>query len=87
MPLLFPGDPTIRDGVFQTLSVGQLPPDCASVQFNEDLPKVPDPLVKVEFEAHSGLESTLSSFTLEELASLILPYIESLKVLTNSMVS
>ena len=84
--LLFPGDSTIWEGVVQTFSAGKLPPECASTQFDEDLPKVPDFLLKAEFEARSRLEKTLNCFTLMEVTSLSLPTYEILKVITKSMV-
>ena len=62
--LLFPADSEVWEGVSSTFKEGRLSADCASVQFKEDLPKLPDALLDAEFSARSRLERTLSSFTL-----------------------
>ena len=83
---LFPGDSPAWENVTQTFSNGKLQPDCASVQFNEDLPKIPDSLLKAEFETRTRLARTLHSFTLAEMSSIKYPDLDVFKVLSKSMV-
>ena len=85
--LLFPSDSEVWEGVASTFKEGKLSSDCASVQFKEDLPKLPDAMLEAEFSARCRLERTLSSFTLAESLMLHHEEIEPLKVLVKSMVS
>ena len=84
--LLFPGDSPAWEEVVPTFSSGRLTQDCASVQFNEDLPKLPEAMLKAEFEARSRLARTLHHCTVLELAIFRHPDVELLKVLAKSMV-
>ena len=84
--LLFPADSEGWSDVALTFSVGKLSADCCSLQFNEDLPKIPEGMISKEFEARSRLARSLHSFTLAEYIMSCDPNNEILKVLVKSMV-
>ena len=85
--LLFPSDSGIWSEVAATFSVGQFKAECASTQFDDELPRIPDSLLQSEFAARSRLERTLSSFTLAEMVMLKLDEHDVLKVLVKSMLT
>ena len=85
--LLLPADSEVWEGVEATFKEGKLSADCASVQFKEDLPKLPESMIEAEFSYRSRLERTLNSFTLAESLMLQHEEIETLKVLVKSMVA
>ena len=62
--LLFPNDSAAWSKVDSTFSIGRLPADCASTQFNEELPNLPESLIKAEFDARSRLSRTLYTLLL-----------------------
>lgn len=64
--LVFPGEAGAWKGVTATFTSGRLAANCASVQFNEDFPKLTDALIKNEFETRSRLMRTLHLLTLTE---------------------
>ena len=73
--------------VEQTFTAGRLLNDAVLTQFNENLPWLSDTLLKAEFEARAWLSRTLHSCTLMKMVSLQHPDIETMKVVTKSMVS
>ena len=83
--LLFPGDSHAWEEVAQTFSGGKLDQDCASVQFNENLPKLSNHMVEVEFAARMRLARTLSSLTSVELGVLSRPEDDLYKVVAKGM--
>ena len=85
--LLFPADSELWEDVASTFSVGRFKSDCASVQFDEELPKIPDGLLNSEFSARSRLERTLSAFTYAELLMLQNDEYDALNVLVKAMVT
>ena len=82
---LFPGDSQAWKEVALTFSEGKLEQDCASAQFNENLPKLSNHLVNVEFEARMRLARTLSSLTSVELGALTRPEDDLYKVVAKGM--
>ena len=61
---LFPADLEAWTDASSSFSIGRFSPDCASEQFNEALPKLPDSLFTTEFEAWSRLARSLHSASL-----------------------
>ena len=83
--LIFPADSEGWKNVVETFTGNKLSPDCFSLQFNENLPKLNDGLINKEFEVRSRLARTLHTFTLTELLMSLHPELEMLKVLVKSM--
>ncbi|XP_068202251.1 uncharacterized protein [Palaemon carinicauda] len=65
--LLFPGDHECWRNAPSTFTVGKLSPDCASTQFSERLPKLPESLIKIEFETRCRLSRSINSTALSEM--------------------
>ena len=63
---IFPGDSEAWKGVAETFTVGRLDKDCASTLFNEDLPKLPDAMLKTEAETKARLARSLHTLALME---------------------
>ena len=85
--LVLPNDSDIWNQVYATFTVGPLPANCASILFNEDLPQVPDSLLKREFSARSCLARTLHTMCLTEMMGQESPNSEQFKILAKSQVS
>ena len=66
--LLFPGGLDFLNEVTLTFSTWKLKPNCASRQLGEDLYKIPETLLKTEYESWKRLQITLSSCTILELS-------------------
>lgn len=64
--LVFPGSDEFWMDAPSTFTVGKLDPLCASSQFSEELPKLPESLLKAEFETRTKLARSLSSGCLTE---------------------
>ena len=58
--LPFPADPEEWEAVHTTSTTGKFEPNIASTQFNEDLYKLPDGLIKVEYESRIRLQRTIT---------------------------
>ena len=85
--LVLPNDSDVWNQVYATFTVGPLPANCASILFNEDLPQVPDSLLKREFSARSRLARTLHTMCLTEMMGQESPNSEQFKILAKSQVS
>ena len=85
--LIFPADSEIWRNVAATFTVGRLKPECASDQFDEELPKVPEGMLNAEYAARSRLARTLNTFTFAELLMTTNTDFEALKVLVKGMVT
>ena len=83
--LIFPADSEGWKNVVETFTGSKLSPECFSLQFNENLPKLNDGLINKEFEVRSRLARTLHTFTLTELLMSLHPELEILKVIVKSM--
>lgn len=68
--LLFPGDSECWLGAPATFTVGKLDPECASALFSEHLPRIPEALLKAEFEARCRLGRSLHAVTMSEVTAL-----------------
>ncbi|XP_064107292.1 uncharacterized protein LOC135216138 [Macrobrachium nipponense] len=80
--------PAIREfwqDVPSTFTVGKLDADCASSLFSERLPKLPDNLLKAEFEARSRLARSINAVTSLELVASIYKEEQLFKVLAKSL--
>ncbi|XP_068239960.1 uncharacterized protein [Palaemon carinicauda] len=70
--MLLPGASALWKDASATFTVGKFDPDCASSLFSEKLPKLPDHLLKSEFDARNRLARSLHSMiSTEMLASLV----------------
>ncbi|XP_064087967.1 uncharacterized protein LOC135202485 isoform X2 [Macrobrachium nipponense] len=67
--LLFPTGPDFWKDAPATFTTGKLDPECASDLFSERLPRIPDHLVKTEFEAKTRLARSINSVTAAELVA------------------
>ncbi|XP_066976430.1 uncharacterized protein [Macrobrachium rosenbergii] len=65
--LVFPGSNEFWVDAPSTFTVGKLDPLCASTQFSEQLPKLPESLLKAEFETRTKLARSLSPAVLPRL--------------------
>ncbi|XP_064093048.1 uncharacterized protein LOC135205818 [Macrobrachium nipponense] len=83
--LLFPGDHNCWVDTPAMFTTGKLNTDCASTQFSERLPRLPDSLVKIEFEARMWLSRSINSATMAEMASLVYADEPLFKILTKSL--
>ena len=83
---LFPGDSEVWEDVALTFSTGKLSADCASQQFHETLPKLPEKLISAEFAARSRLARTLHSMLVTELLMFCHPDMDTFPLLAKSMV-
>ena len=63
---LYPGDTSVFPDIHRTFLPGKLVNDCVSTLFKEDLPKLPETLLKAEFEARVRLAASLNLQTLLE---------------------
>ncbi|XP_064108924.1 uncharacterized protein LOC135217142 [Macrobrachium nipponense] len=68
-----------------TFTLGKLDPECASDLFSERLPKLPDHLVKAEFEARSRLARSINSGTAAELVASTYEDEQVFRVLTKAV--
>ena len=82
---IFPNDSPVWEDVVSTFSVGKLAGDCASAQFNEEMPRLPEALLKTECEAKMRLARTLNTFTLNELMMNVYEEAEIFKVIVKGM--
>ena len=85
--LLFPGGSDSWDEVALTFSTGKLEPNCASRQLGEDLYKIPEILLKTEYESRKRLQRTLSSCTILELSMWENPEVGLTKVALKSLLT
>ncbi|XP_064109242.1 uncharacterized protein LOC135217346 [Macrobrachium nipponense] len=83
--LLVPEDPTYWHQTPETFQKGKLETDCASTQFNERLLKLPEHLIKAEFEARCRLSRSLHSVTSAEMIASTYPTTPEFQVLTKSL--
>ncbi|XP_064078898.1 uncharacterized protein LOC135196208 isoform X2 [Macrobrachium nipponense] len=83
--LLVPEDPTYWHQTPETFQKGKLETDCASTQFNERLLKLPEHLIKAEFEARCRLSRSLHSITSAEMIASAYPTAPEFQVLTKSL--
>ena len=83
--LLLPGGQDCWKEVAATFSVGKLAPTCASEQFNEDLPSIPDSMLVNEFRARDRLMRTLSALASLELAMSQFPAMDLFKVVAKQL--
>ena len=82
---LFPADSPLWQDVAPTFAEGRLSLNCIPEQFNEDLPKLTEALVKAELEARARLTRTLHSLTASDTATFVYPGLGILRVLSKSM--
>ncbi|XP_068238442.1 uncharacterized protein [Palaemon carinicauda] len=68
-----------------TFTVGKLDPDCASSLFSERLPKLPDHLLKAEFETRNRLARSLNSLASSELIASLYSEEPVFRVLAKSL--
>ncbi|XP_066955440.1 uncharacterized protein [Macrobrachium rosenbergii] len=85
--LLFPGDSEFWLGAPATFTVGKLDPECASTLFGEQLPKIPDALLKKEYEARCRLSRSIHSITISEVTALVYADEPLFQVLTKSLLA
>ncbi|XP_064116855.1 uncharacterized protein LOC135222646 [Macrobrachium nipponense] len=83
--LLFPRDLECWVGAPATFTVGKLNRDCAMTQFGELLPRIPDTMLKAEFEARCRLSRSINSVTTAELTASVFAEEPLFRVLTKSM--
>ncbi|XP_064116856.1 uncharacterized protein LOC135222647 [Macrobrachium nipponense] len=83
--LLFPRDLECWGGAPATFTVGKLNRDCAMTQFGELLPRIPDTMLKAEFEARCRLSRSINSVTIAELTASVFAEEPLFRVLTKSM--
>ncbi|XP_068235580.1 uncharacterized protein [Palaemon carinicauda] len=83
--MLIPSTVTIWDDAPATFTVGKLDPDCASNLFSEKLPKLPDILLKTEFEARNRLARSLHSITSVESLTSLYPTETMFRVFTKNL--
>ncbi|XP_068210358.1 uncharacterized protein [Palaemon carinicauda] len=83
--LLFPGDHECWTNAPATFKAGKLSADCASTQFSERLPRLPESLIRLEFEARTRLSRSINSATMAEMTSLMYEEEPLFKVLTKSL--
>ncbi|XP_064111315.1 translation initiation factor IF-2, mitochondrial-like [Macrobrachium nipponense] len=83
--LLFPGDPECWVTPPATFTTGKLNIDCASTQFSDKLPRLPESLVRIEYEARTRLSRSINSATMAEMASLVYQDESLFKILTKSL--
>ncbi|XP_068237582.1 uncharacterized protein [Palaemon carinicauda] len=67
--LFFPGYHECWRNAPATFTAGKLSADCASTQFSEHLPKLPESLIRLEFEARCRLSRSINSATLAEMTA------------------
>ncbi|XP_068249701.1 uncharacterized protein [Palaemon carinicauda] len=83
--ILFPGDHDCWIDAPATFTMGKLNTDCASTQFSERLPRLPDSLIKLKFDARMRLSSSINSATMAEMSSLVYEEEPLFKSLTKSL--
>ncbi|XP_068238907.1 uncharacterized protein [Palaemon carinicauda] len=83
--LLFPGDHDCWTDAPATFTAGKLNADCASTQFSERLPRLPDSLIRLEFDARMRLSRSINSATMAEMSSLVYEEEPLFKILTKSL--
>ena len=82
--LLFPGDSDFWNEVSLTFSAGRLEADCASRQFNEELHRLPEHMIKSEYEARKRMQRSLHTCMTIEFNIWQHPEVELFKVIMKS---
>ncbi|XP_068217558.1 uncharacterized protein [Palaemon carinicauda] len=82
--LLFPSDNECWLNIQSTFTSGKLSADCASTQFSERLPRLPETLIRLEFESRSRFSRSLNISTMAEMFSLTYDEEHSFKVMTKA---
>ncbi|XP_066981300.1 uncharacterized protein [Macrobrachium rosenbergii] len=85
--LLFPTDLECWTGAPETFTVGKLDSECASNLFSEQLPRLPESLIKAEYEARCRLSRSINSVTSVELTSAVYKDEPLFRVLTKSLLA
>ena len=85
--LFFPADSSEWKAVHTTFTTGKLEPHIASLQFRDNLYKLPDSLIKIEHESRIRLQRSIHSCTLLETGLLQDPRNDLLKVVLKSLLT